>query len=181
MNTEAPEISRSFAGAWYDAGEKENSAMIDVIRLNAEQTSPGIFLNAIFYHEYDVALLAARKAVNTAVSLNDPVAAYVVRDVPHFSATPEFLLEDDPIIGKITWVNAYVIIEGGEAAFRRVLDQAKTEADAWEKAEAGDFGPLHQIQARERYGKRMPSYRTSSLKLDEASKSIRALLQRKGI
>lgn len=181
MNIEAPEISRRFAGAWYDAGEKENSAMIDVIRLNAEQTSPGIFINTVFFHEYESALLAAKKAVNTALSLNDPVAAYVVRDVPHFSATPEYLIEDDPTIGKIVWINAHVILEQGEAAFRRVLDTAKAEATAWEKAEKGDFGPLHQIQAREKYAGRMPSYRTSSLKLDEASKSIRNLLQRKGI
>lgn len=181
MNIEAPEISRRFAGAWYDAGEAEGAAMIDEIRLNAEQTSPGIFINTIFYHDYEAALLAAKKAVNTALNLSDPVAAYVVREVPHFSATPEYLIEDDPTVGKITWVNVHVVLEQGEDAFRRVLDTAKAEAAAWEKAEKGDFGPLHQIQARERYGKRMPSYRTSSLKLDEASKSIRALLQRKGI
>jgi|GEM_PF-4221450 len=181
MNQQAPEISRKFAGAWYDAGEKEDSAMIDIICHNAERTSPGIFINTVFFHEYESALLAAKKAVNTAIGLNDPVAAYVVRDVPRFSATPEFLIEDDPTIGKITWVNAHVIIEGGEDAFRRVLAEAKAEAEAWTKAEAGDYGALRQIQAREKYAGRMPSYRTSSLKLDEASKSLRALLQRKGI
>ena len=181
MKTEAPEIARKFAGAWYDAGEKEDSAMVDEIRLNAERTSPGIFINTIFYHDYEAALLAAKKAVNTALSLNDPVAAYVVRDVPHFSATPEYLIEDDPTIGKILWINAHVVLEQGEDAFRRVLAEAKAEAEAWTKAEAGDYGALRQIQAREKYAGRMPSYRTSSLKLDEASKSIRNLLQRKGI
>lgn len=183
ITLEAPEISRRFTSAWYDSGEKENTAMIDLIHVNgAEQTTPGIFLNCtILYHEYEDALLAARKAVNTAIGLNDPVASYVVREVPHFSATPEYLIEDDPTIGKIVWINAHVILEQGETAFRRVLDTAKAEAAAWEKAEKGDFGPLHQIQARERYGKRMPSYRTSSLKLDEVSRSIHALLQRKGI
>lgn len=181
MNIEAPEISKQFTGAWYDAGEKEDSAMLDVIRLNAEQTSPGIFLNSIYYHEYGVALLAAKKAVNTAIGLNDPVAAYIVREVPRFSATPEFLIEDDPIVGAIIWINSYVILEQGEAAFRRVLAAAKAEIEAWKEAEKGDYGPLRQIQARERFEKHLPTYRTSSLRLDEASKSIRALLQRKGI
>lgn len=181
MNIEAPEISKQFTGAWYDAGEKEDSAMLDVIRLNAEQTSPGIFVNTMLNSAFEDAYLCAKKAINVAINMTNPILPYVTKDVPHFSATPEYLLEDDPVIGVITWVNVHVILEQGEAAFRRVMAAAKAEIEAWKEAEKGNYGPLRQIQARERFEKHLPSYRTSSLKLDEGSKSIRRLLQQKDI
>ena len=181
MNIEAPEISKQFTGAWFDAGEAENTAMLDVIRLNAEQESPGIFVNTMINNTFEDAFLCAKKALNTAINMTNPLLPYVEKSVPHFSATPEFLIEDDPVIGAIVWINSYVILEQGEAAFRRVLAAAKAEIEAWKEAEKGNYGPLRQIQARERFEKHLPSYRTSSLKLDEGSKSIRRLLQQKDI
>ena len=179
--SEIPELSQRFTDKWYDSGENEESAMLDQITLNAAtgETSPGIFLNTIWYHDFGSAYLAAKKAMQTACELNDPISPFIVRSIPHFAAVPSYLLErDEKLKTTVIWVNAHTVLEGGEDEFKRAVAEAKAEADAWEKAEQGDFGALRGIQYRQRNKGRMPSYRTSALKMNEMQKSMHDLLRR---
>lgn len=182
--SEIPELSQRFTDKWYDSGENEESAMLDQIVMNAAtgETTPGIFINTIWYSDWGSAYLVAKKAMETAVGLDNTVAPFIVRSVPHFSAVPSYLLEHDSKTRMtVIWINAHVILEGGEDEFRRVVAEAKAEAAAWDKAEKGDFGPLQGMKYRQRNKGRMPTYRTSALKKGEVQKSVHDLLRRKGI
>ncbi len=178
--SEIPELARAFTEKWYSAGEDEQSAMLDIVRLNTAtgETQKGVFLSALWYQGYPEMLLAAKKAMNIAVSMGHHVTDLIVRDVPHFSAVPAYLLDEHPDLGILIWINAYVVIEGGEAEYNRVLAEAGKEAEAWAAAEKGDFGILQGIQIRERNRRRMPSYRTSELRLNETQRNVLRLLNK---
>lgn len=178
MKAEIPELARKFSEEWYNAGERELSAMVDMVPMNASgESQKAVFLASHVYRSYPEMLTAAKKAMHIATTLCSPMLGTIVKEVPHFAARPAYLMEES-IIGVTVWVNAYVVLEGGEAAYDSVLAEARAEADAWEKAAKGDYGPVEAIQFRERNKGRMPSYRTASLELSEGDKNILHLLQR---
>ena len=178
--SDIPILAKEFSEKWFSAGNDELSAMLDIVRLNSAtgETQKGVFLSALWYQSYPEMLLAAKKAMNIAVSMGHHVTDIITRDVPHFSAVPPYLLDEHPDLGIMIWINAYVVIEGGEAEYNRVLIEAKKEAEAWEAANKGDYGILRSIQVKNRMQDRMPSYRTAELRLNDAQRNVLRLLNK---